>query len=113
MEEEIKLSPEEVDRVMGIINDAYSDMEEVAAGIGGHSANVGMAYHGGGTAQAVETYENLGRAGQALANALDGLSQDLGLTANTGRETDADAHQVLSQVVAPSTSPDLSIASQI
>jgi uncharacterized protein YukE len=112
MDEEIKLSPEEVSRVMGIINGAYTDMEEVAAGIGGHSASVGTAYNGAGTSRAMETYEDLGRAGQALANALDGLSRDLGVTADTGRETDADAFQALSQVSTPGTA-DLGIAAQI
>jgi uncharacterized protein YukE len=111
--EEIKLSPEEVDRVKGIIAEAFSSMGEVATGIGGHAANVGTAYNGMGTATAMETYENLGRAGQALANALDGLSQDLGLTSNTGRETDDAADGALRNVVAPPTSADLSIAAAI
>ncbi|MDT0318812.1 hypothetical protein [Streptomyces millisiae] len=98
MSDEVKLAPEEVDRVMGVIQQAYTDMAGVAAGIGAHSANVSSAYHGGGTSRAVATYEDLGRAGQALAHVLDGLSQDLGLTANTGRETDADASSVLNGV---------------
>ncbi|TDC27131.1 hypothetical protein E1265_02295 [Streptomyces sp. 8K308] len=98
MFEEVKLSPEEVDRVMGIINDAFSDMAEVSAGIGGHAANFGAAYNGSGTARGMETYEGLGRAGQALAEALNGLAQDLGLTSNTGRETDADAEGAVNQV---------------
>ncbi|MDT0305677.1 hypothetical protein RM780_01695 [Streptomyces sp. DSM 44917] len=113
MAEEIKLSPEEVDRVMGIVNQAYTDMGEVAAGLGGHGATVGTAYTGGGTARAVETYEDLGRAGEALARALDGLSQDLGLTANTGRETDLDAEGALNRVTVPTVPADLSIAAQI
>jgi uncharacterized protein YukE len=111
--EEIKLAPEEVDRVMAIIGQAYTDMGQVATGIGGHAGNVPGAYNGAGTATAVETYDNLGRAGQALATALDGLSQDLGLTANTGRETDDAAHGALGNVVAPNTSVDLSVAAAI
>ncbi|MDT0341282.1 hypothetical protein [Streptomyces litchfieldiae] len=113
MHAEVKLSPEEVDRVMGIIAQAYTDMETVAAGIGGHAGTVSTAYNGTGTATAMETYENLGRAGQALANALDGLSQDLGLTSNTGRETDDAAHGALNNVIPVSTSSDHSIAAQI
>lgn len=110
---EVKLSPEEVDRVKGIVAQAYSDMNEVATGIGGHAGNVHTAYNGSGTATAVQTYENLGRAGQALARALDGLSQDLGLTANTGRETDQAAQGALGRVVAPPTISDPSIAAAI
>ncbi|KAB8167885.1 hypothetical protein FH609_009550 [Streptomyces sp. 3MP-14] len=113
MGDEIKLSPEEVDRVMAIINQAYTDMEEVATGIGGHSANVSTAYNGSGTGRAMETYDDLGRAGQALAAALDGLSQDLGLTATTGRETDADAQGVLNGVQTPGITPDAGIAQAI
>jgi uncharacterized protein YukE len=111
--EEIKLSPEEVDRVKGIIADAFSDMAEVSTGIGGHGANLSTAYNGVGTATGMETYENLGKAGQALANALEGLSLDLGLTSNTGRETDDEAYGALNQVIAPSTPADLTIAAQI
>ncbi len=111
--DEVKLSPEEVDRVQGIINQAYTDMEGVALGIGGHGANVGTAYTGSGTGRAVETYEDLGRAGQALADALDGLSQDLGLTANTGRETDLDAQNVLNNVQVQGPVPDAGIAARI
>lgn len=110
---EVKLSPEEVDRVKGVIAQAYQDMNEVATGIGGHAANVHTAYNGSGTATAVQTYEDLGRAGQALARALDGLSQDLGITAATGRDTDEAARSALAQVVAPTTPTDLSIAAQI
>jgi uncharacterized protein YukE len=110
---EVKLSPEEVDRVKGVIAQAYGDMNEVATGIGGHAGAMPTAYNGTGTAAAVQTYEDLGRAGQALANALDGLSQDLGVTANTGRETDDAAHGALNQVVAPSTPSDLTIAAQV
>ncbi|MDT0446383.1 hypothetical protein [Streptomyces johnsoniae] len=113
MYEEVKLSPEEVDRVMGIIAQAFTDMEAVAAGIGGHAGTVGTAYNGTGTATAVETYEGLGRAGQALANALEGLSQDLGLTSSTGRETDDAAHGALNNVVPANMSSDHSIAAQI
>jgi uncharacterized protein YukE len=111
--EEVKLSPDEVDRVKGIIGQAFTDMAEVSTGIGGHSANMATAYNGAGTATAMETYENLGRAGQALADALDGLSQDLGITANTGRETDDEAFSALGQVTAPSIPSDLSISAQI
>ncbi|MGP4113354.1 hypothetical protein ACTWP5_20875 [Streptomyces sp. 4N509B] len=111
--EEIKLSPEEVDRVKGIIAQAYVEMGQVATGIGGHAGNVGAAYNGSGTATAMETYEGLGRAGQALADALDGLSMDLGLTANTGRETDEAAFGALGNVAVPNTSSDLSIAAQV
>ncbi|MDT0321273.1 WXG100 family type VII secretion target [Streptomyces millisiae] len=115
MSDEVKLAPEEVDRVMGVIAQAYSEMEAVATGIGGHSANVGSAYQGSGTRTAMATYEDLGRAGQALATVLDGLSQDLGLTANTGRETDADAEGVLNRVQVTSvgdagTGVDMSVA---
>jgi uncharacterized protein YukE len=108
MSEEVKLAPDEVDRVMGIISQAYADMEAVASRIGGHSANVASAYHGAGTTTAMTTYDDLGRAGRALAEALDGLSQDLGLTAATGRETDADAHSALSRVQV--TGVDLGVA---
>ncbi|MDT0343952.1 hypothetical protein [Streptomyces litchfieldiae] len=111
--DEVKLAPEEVERVMGIIQQAYTDMEAVAVGIGGHSANVATAYNGGGTSRAVATYEDLGRAGQALANALDGLSQDLGLTAATGRETDADAESVLNGVDTSGIRVDLGVAQGI
>ncbi|ARQ69493.1 WXG100 family type VII secretion target [Streptomyces marincola] len=112
--DEVKLSPEEVDRVQAIINQAYTDMEAVAQGIGGHSASVGTAYTGSGTARAVENYEDLGRAGQALAEALDGLSRDLGLTATTGRETDLDAQNVLNNAdVHQGPVPDSSIAARI
>lgn len=111
--DEVKLSPEQVDRVMGIIQQAYTDMEAVAAGIGAHGANVVNAYQGGGTARAQTTYEDLGRAGQALANALDGLSQDLGLTAATGRETDAEAEGVLNRVESVTVRADMSIAQGI
>ncbi|WP_062214268.1 hypothetical protein [Streptomyces sp. NBRC 109706] len=113
MSDEIKLSPEEVDRVKLIISEAFSDMDEVALGIGGHGATVSSAYSGCGTGRAVENYEDLGRAGQALARALDGLSQDLGLTANTGREMDADAMSVLNGVQTPGVIPDAGIASAI
>ncbi|GAA3858501.1 WXG100 family type VII secretion target [Streptomyces sedi] len=113
MSDEIKLSPEEVDRVMGVIGQAYTDMEEVATGIGGHGANVSTAYNGSGTGRAMETYEDLGRAGQALAGALDGLSRDLGLTATTGRETDAEAQHVLGGVQTPGVTPDAGIAQAI
>ncbi|RKN45617.1 hypothetical protein [Streptomyces hoynatensis] len=113
MAEVIKLAPEEVDRVMGVINGAYTEMDEVASGIGGHAGIVSTAYHGSGTSRAVETYEDLGKAGAALAHALDGLSRDLGLTANTGRETDADAHGALNQVTTPNIPADLTIAAQI
>lgn len=113
MSAEVKLSPEEVDRVKGIIAQAYADMEQVATGIGGHAGTMPVAYQGSGTATAVQTYENLGRAGQALARALDGLSQDLGVTANTGRETDDAAHGALNRVVAPNVSADPSIAAAI
>ncbi|GAB2929700.1 hypothetical protein GCM10022245_71150 [Streptomyces mayteni] len=83
---------------MRILDEARTDMDEVAGGLGGHAATFGTAYRGGGTARGIETYEGLGRAGQALAEALNGLSQDLGLTATTGRETDADAESTLNQV---------------
>ncbi|WP_129837658.1 hypothetical protein [Streptomyces sp. RFCAC02] len=108
--DEVKLAPEEVERVMGIIAQAYADMEAVATGIGGHSAQVAGAYNGGGTSRAEATYEDLGRAGQALASALDGLSQDLGLTASTGRETDADAANVLGGVDITGVRVDLGVA---
>lgn len=111
--DEVKLSPEEVERVMGIIQQAYTDMENVAHGIGAHSAHVSSAYLGGGTSRAQATYEDLGRAGQALANALDGLSQDLGLTAATGRETDADAAGVLNRVDTSGIRIDMSVAQGI
>ncbi|TDC72954.1 WXG100 family type VII secretion target [Streptomyces hainanensis] len=113
MSDEVKLAPEEVERVMGIIQQAYTDMEGVATGIGAHSANVSSAYNGGGTSRAVATYEDLGRAGQALAHALDGLSQDLGLTANTGRETDANAESALSRVDTSGVRIDLGVAQGI
>ncbi|RMI27792.1 hypothetical protein [Streptomyces triticirhizae] len=111
--EEIKLSPEEVDRVQAIIARAYEDMGEVATGIGGHGISLGTAYRGSGTAVGVQTYEDLGRAGQALANALSGLSQGLGLTAATGRETDEQARGALQGVTAPTVPADLTIAAQI
>ncbi|UED83390.1 WXG100 family type VII secretion target [Streptomyces profundus] len=111
--EEIKLSPEEVEHVKGIIAQANEEMAQVATGIGRHGANLGTAYQGSGTAVGVQTYEDLGRAGQALANALNGLSQDLGLTAMTGRETDDTARAALQGVVAPNVSGDPSIAAQI
>lgn len=110
---EIKLSPEEVDRVKAVIAWAYGDMERIATGIGSHGANLNTAYQGSGTAVGVQNYENLGRAGQALANVLNRLSQDLGVTAATGRETDDAAHGALNRVVAPSTSADLSVAAQV
>lgn len=113
MSDEVKLSPEEVDRVKGIIQQAYTDMETVATGIGAHAETVATAYQGGGTARARTTYEDLGRAGQALADALDGLSQDLGLTAATGRETDAEAEGVLNRVDTSSARVDLGIAQAI
>ncbi|MDT0321155.1 hypothetical protein [Streptomyces millisiae] len=98
MFEEVKLDAAEADRVKGIIAEAFEEMATVSTGIGGHAANFGAAYTGGGTARGMETYESLGRAGQALAEALNGLSQDLGLTANTGRETDAEAEGAVNQV---------------
>ncbi|WP_461033283.1 WXG100 family type VII secretion target [Streptomyces mayteni] len=98
MSEEIKLAPEEVERVKSIISQAYQDMEGVAHAIGAHSADVAEAYTGAGTGQAMETYDQLARTGRALADALDGLSQDLGVTADTGRETDSDAEAALSRV---------------
>ena len=113
MYEEVKLSPEEVDRVMAIVAGAYGDMETVSTRIGAHAGTVGAAYNGAGTATAVETYENLGRAGQALANALNGLSQDLGATSATGRETDDAAHGALGRVVPVNVSSDASIAAQL
>ncbi|MDT0318743.1 WXG100 family type VII secretion target [Streptomyces millisiae] len=112
MYEQVKLSPEEVDRVMAIVAGAYGDMETVSARIGAHAGTVGTAYNGMGTATAVETYENLQRAGQALANALDGLSQDLGVTSATGRETDDAAHGTLGRVLPVNVSADTSIAAQ-
>lgn len=110
---EVKLAPEEVQRVMGIIQQAYSDMEAVAHGIGAHSGNVRAAYQGGGTARAETTYQDLGRAGQALAHALDGLAQDLGLTANTGLETDAAAEGALNRVDTSGIRADLGVAQGI
>ncbi|TDC78960.1 hypothetical protein [Streptomyces hainanensis] len=98
MFEEVKLDVTEAERVRGIIDTAFGDMAQVSTGIGGHAANFGAAYTGGGTARGMETYEGLGRAGQALAEALNGLAQDMGLTANTGRETDADAESAVNQV---------------
>ncbi|WP_147450815.1 WXG100 family type VII secretion target [Streptomyces hoynatensis] len=111
--DEVKLSPEEVERVMSIIQQAYTDMEAVAHGIGAHSDHVIAAYQGGGTSRAQATYQELGRAGQALANALDGLSQDLGLTAATGRETDADAESALNRVDTSGIRIDLGVAQGI
>ncbi|MGP4109438.1 hypothetical protein ACTWP5_00795 [Streptomyces sp. 4N509B] len=113
MAEEVKLSPEEVDRVKGIIAQAQQDMNEVATGIGGHAGTVQTAYNGSGTATAVQNYENLGRAGEALSRALAALSQDLGVTAATGRETDQAAHSVMNRVVTPGAAPDPSIARAI
>lgn len=113
MSAEIKIAPEAVDAVKGIIAQAYERMAQVAQGIGAHSGTVPTAYHGSGTATAMETYDNLGRSGQALANALDALSQDLGLTANTGRETDDSARTTLHRVVPVSTAPDQSIAAYV
>ncbi|GAB2929568.1 WXG100 family type VII secretion target [Streptomyces mayteni] len=115
MSEEVKLAPEEVDRVMGIINQAYSDMEAVSTRIGAFSGSIGDAYQGAGTTTAMSTYDDLNRAGQALATALDGLSQDLGLTANAGRETDAEAQAALSRVQVtsvgdPGTGVDMAVA---
>ncbi|GAA2063738.1 MULTISPECIES: WXG100 family type VII secretion target [Streptomyces] len=98
MSDEVKLSPEEVERVEAIIDQAFRDMQDVARGIGGQGEALTVGYQGGGTAQGVETYENLGRNGQALAEALEGLSRDLGLTSAQGRETDAEAASILSRV---------------
>ncbi|MFW6725077.1 hypothetical protein ACHZ98_34075 [Streptomyces sp. MAR4 CNY-716] len=110
---EVKLTPEEVDRVKGIIAQAYSEMTEVARGIGGQSGNLHMAYTGAGTATGVQNYENLGKAGEALGNALDRLSQDLGVTAAVGRETDDAAHGAMGRVVAPNVNPDAAVAGGI
>jgi uncharacterized protein YukE len=111
MFEEVKLSPEEMTRVEQIIQTAFSEMAEVSQGIGGHAAMMPAAYNGSGTALGVETYENLGKAGQALAEALNGLSMDLGLTTNTGLDTDADAHGALGTAIAPPS--DMNIAMQV
>ncbi|GAA1922869.1 hypothetical protein GCM10009716_34150 [Streptomyces sodiiphilus] len=112
--DEIKLSPEELERVQGIIGQAYTDMEEVALGIGGHSGSVMSAYRGSGSARAMETYEDLGRAGRALADALDGLSRDVGLTSQTGRETDIEAQAAVNRAGTGAAAPaDLGIAQAI
>jgi uncharacterized protein YukE len=113
MHSEIKLSVDDVVRVGAIINGAFDEMAQVATGIGGHADTVGTAYNGVGTATAMDNYQNLGRAGQALANALEGLSQDIGLTAQTGQQTDDEAHSTLRGVAAPTTPSDLSIAAQV
>lgn len=113
MHSEVKLAPEEVRRVSGIVNQAYADMDAVATGIGAHAGAVAGAYNGSGTATAMENYENLGRSGRALAHALDAISASLGLTAVTGEETDEAARGAVSSVHVPATASDLGIAAQI
>ncbi|RKN10979.1 hypothetical protein [Streptomyces radicis] len=97
MDGDVKLDSEEADLVTAVIAQAYEDMEEQARQIGGHSESVSFAYQGSGTTRAMETYSALGGAGAALAAALDGLSQDLGLTVAEGHDMDANALSALNQ----------------
>jgi uncharacterized protein YukE len=113
MPEEIRISPEAVDGVKAIVFGANERMGGVAQGIGGHAGTIGAAYNGMGTEIAVGNYEGLGQSGRMLAQALAEISEALGLTSNTGRETDDAAHATLKQVTPPSVSPDTSIASYV
>lgn len=97
MSDEVKLSPDELSRVMGIVNDAYTEMQEVALGISGQGEGFAAGYNGLGTARGVENYENLGRNGDALARALDGLATDLGETLSHGQNADEEAETLITQ----------------
>jgi hypothetical protein len=113
MSEEVKLSPEEATRVQQIIDDAFAEMEAVSRGITADGGRVYEALLGGGTAQAAENYEGLGRFGQVLAENLRGLASDLNVTINTGIDTDAQAEAQVRQVASNSSVPDPSISAAI
>ncbi|WP_103500464.1 MULTISPECIES: hypothetical protein [Streptomyces] len=95
MSEEVKLSPEEATRVQNIIDQAFEEMETVSREVAANAGQVSAAYQGGGTAQAGENYEGLGRFGGLLAETLNGLAADLNVTVNTGVETDSQAESLI------------------
>lgn len=99
MSDEVKLAPDELGRVMGIINGAFSKMQEVARGISGQGESFAVGYVGLGTARGVEHYENLGRNGEALARALDGLATDLGETLSHDQNADEEAEMQINQAL--------------
>lgn len=113
MPELIQISPEAVDGVKAVVFGANERMAGVAQGIHGHAGTMPTAYNGTGTETAVATYENLGNSGRMLAEALNEISQALGLTSNTGRETDDSAMGTLRTVEPVAVNPDTSISASI
>ncbi|MGP3967364.1 WXG100 family type VII secretion target [Streptomyces sp. 6N223] len=113
MPELIQISPEAVDGVKAVVFGANERMASVSQGIGGHAGTIGSAYNGTGTEIAMGTYDNLGQSGRMLAEALNEISQALGLTSNTGRETDDSAMATMKGVEPVSVSPDTSISAYI
>jgi hypothetical protein len=112
MSEEVKLSPEEAQRVENIINQAFDEMGAVSRNIAGNAGQVSAAYVGTGTAQAGENYEGLGRFGNLLADTLNGLAEDLNVTISTGIQTDEQADSLVRQA-GQGAVPDPSITAAI
>lgn len=97
MEEEVKLDPEEAELVKGIIFEAFEEMENQSQLIASQGDMLMIAYVGSGTGRGLENYAALGSSGAALANALDALAQDLGVTVMEGHTMDGEASAAMNR----------------
>lgn len=113
MSEEVKLSPDEANRVQQIIDRAFEEMGTVSRNIAADGGRVSEAVVGSGTAQAAENYEGLGRFGNLLADTLRGLAEDLNVTITTGVDTDDQADAQIRQVAGGGMVPDPTISAAI
>jgi uncharacterized protein YukE len=89
----VNISTEEVGRIEKIVADAMDRMASSAVKVHSQADASAVAYRGSGTATVVDSFTNLGGAGKALSNALNGLLSDLGATNATAHEMDASTAQ--------------------
>jgi uncharacterized protein YukE len=108
-EHNVNVSTEELSRIERIVADAFDRMNASASKVNSQAHAAAVAYKGSGTATVTDSYTNLGGAGKALGEALDGLLSDIGATSTIAHETDANAQQAAHQGAAQGPVIDMSI----